>query len=91
VQAFHAVVAELATLDKQLTVKNIHRVKTRKVHKLQHNFYQKSGKFESGYFLSPLRKTKKFDIVQSGINSFGSAWVEAVSKTAAFVIAPLEI
>jgi hypothetical protein len=91
VKAFHTAVAELTAIDKHLTVKNLLKVETRQIPKLQHILYRKVRESRRREFLASIEEDKEaLVIVQSGSTSFGSAWVEAVPKTAAFVMAPPE-
>jgi len=88
VKAFHTAVAEVTAINKHLTVKNLLKVETRQITKLQHILYCKVRESRKREFVASVEEDKEaLLIVQSGSTSFGSVWVEKVPKTAAFVMA----
>ena len=91
IQALHKAVADLAEFDKQVSVKNLLKLDNRQIPKLQHILYRKVREGRKSQFLNPIQSDNEaMAIVGSGSTSFGSAWVEAVPKAAAFTMSSPE-
>ena len=90
-QPFHTAVQQLSEFDKQISVKSLLRIEAAQILKLQHILYRKVREQKMAKFLKSIESDNiTLAIVGSERTSFGSAWVEAVPKAAAFVMAPPE-